>query len=213
MGSKQATYYFQEKSGIYALKEAMAEAYGEAYQKGYSVVEIARFAGSKTCRYIHACLVKSGMITKAKTGRLPKGLVPAGMAPYLSTRGLTFAQWVAGRYMTPNEVLRDVLARSGPGLEAIRLDFPGLYKKLTGADACLPAAPDLPPLDYIRQYIIITWDDVHNCYRCQVEGHDFTGYGNTPAAALSLALWLYRGYETIRRLSRLPDIRSERCPW
>ena len=57
MGSKQATYYFQEKSGIYALKEAMAEAYGEAYQKGYSVVEIARFTGSKTCRYIHACLV------------------------------------------------------------------------------------------------------------------------------------------------------------
>jgi len=213
MAKKQEAYYFQAKSGIDVLKAALADAHSEAYQKGYSVVEIARTSGSKTCRYIHAALVKSAMIPRAKTGCLPKGLVPNGMAPYLSTRGLTFAKWVAGRGLKPETVLQDVIAGHGPGLEAIRIDFPGLYKKLTGADACLPPVPDLPPLEAIGKKIIITWDDGHDCYRCTVEGHDFAGYGNKPADALSLGLWLYRGYETIQRLSHLPDIRLERVGW
>ncbi len=149
MAKKQEAYYFQAKSGIDVLKAALADAHSEAYQKGYSVVEIARTSGSKTCRYIHAALVKSAMIPRAKTGCLPKGLVPNGMAPYLSTRGLTFAKWVAGRGLKPETVLQDVIAGHGPGLEAIRIDFPGLYKKLTGADACLPPVPDLPPLEAI----------------------------------------------------------------
>jgi len=58
------------------------------------VVEIARITGSKTRKYIHAHLVKLGMIGRAKSGKLPKGVVPDGMAPYLAIRGLTFAKWV-----------------------------------------------------------------------------------------------------------------------
>ena len=211
--SKNEACYFLTKSNAIKLKEELGIAYSEAFQKGYSVVEIARYSGSKTCKYIHAHLVKQGMISKAKTGPLPKGLVPESMAPYLSTRGLTFAKWVSGRGLDPKNVLKDIESRKGPALESIRVDFPGFYKKQTGADANLTRTTDLPLIETVQQNIIVNWDDANNCYRCTVEGFDFTGYGNSPAAALSLALWWYRGAETIRRLSLLPDIREERIGW
>lgn len=211
--SRNESCYFLSKSNAMKLKEELGIAYAETFQKGYSVVEIARYTGTKTCKYIHASLVKQGMISKAKTGPLPKGLVPEGMAPYLSTRGLTFAKWVSGRGLDAKNVLFDVKNRKGPAMEAIRIDFPGFYKKLTGSDADLKRTADLPPLDTIRKEIVIAWDESQNCYRCTVVGYDFVGYGNSPAAALSLALWWYRGAETIRRLSLLPDIRQERIGW
>jgi hypothetical protein len=211
--SRNEACYFLAKSNALKLKEELGIAYAETFQKGYSVVEIARYTGTKTCKYIHAHLVKQGMIPKSKTGPLPKGLVPGGMGPYLSNRGLTFSKWVSGRGLDPKNVLRDIEARKNPTLESIRVDFPGFYKKLTGADANLERTTDLPPIETIRKNIIVIWDDVHNCYRCTVEGFDFEGYGNSPAEALSLALWWYRGVETIRRLSLLPDIREERIGW
>lgn len=211
--SQKATCYFLDKSRAQELKEELGAAYAEAFQKGYSVVEIARITGSKTCKYIHTHLVKLGMISRAKSGKLPHGLVPEGMAPYLSTRGLTFAKWVAGRGLDAKSVLEDVRAGKGDGLEAIRVDFPGLYKKLTGADACLETVADLPPLETIQDDIVIRWDADHNCYCCTVNGFDFAGYGNNPAGALSVGLWWYRGAETIRRLKMLPDIREERVGW
>lgn len=211
--SKKQACYFLDKSNASKLKDELAITYSETFQKGYSVVEIARYSGSKTCKYIHAHLVKQGMIPKAKTGPLPKGLVPGGMAPYLSTRGLTFAKWVTGLGLDAKNVLLDIEAGKGPALEAIRVDFPGFYNKLTGADAGLERAVDLPPLETVRQNIIVTWDETENCYRCTVDGFDFIGYGNTPAGALSLGLWWYRGAETIRRLLMLPDIRERRVGW
>lgn len=211
--SKSETFYFLEKSNASKLKDELGSVYAETFQKGYSVVEIARYTGTKTCRYIHASLVKQGMIIKAKTGKLPKGLVPEGMAPYLSTRGLTFAKWVSGRGLDAKSVLRDVNSGKGPALEAIRIDFPGLYQKLTGADAFWERSADLPLIETVRQNIIVTWDDTYNCYRCTICGLDFIGYGNSPAAALSLALWGYRAAETIRRLQMLPDIREQRVGW
>ena len=107
----------------------------------------------------------------------------------------------------------DVVAGKGDVLEAIRIGFPGLYKKLTGADACLETVADLPPLETIQNDIVIRWDAGHNCYCCTVNGFDFVGYGNNPAGALSVGLWWYRGAETIRRLKVLPNIREERVGW
>jgi len=54
--SKNEACYFLAKSNALKLKEELGIAYAETFQKGYSVVEIARYTGSKTCKYIHASL-------------------------------------------------------------------------------------------------------------------------------------------------------------
>lgn len=211
---QKAKCFYLSISGVSKMREDVMDAFADAYQRGYSVVELARLTGSKSCKWIHSYLVKRGVIMGAKRGPLVRGLVPAGMGPYLSNRGLTFAKWCAGRGFDLRTVLSDIDNQKSGVLEAIGLDFPGLYKKMVGADPPTSVdIPDMEKLEVIRDQIVVSWDDDKSCYRCVIGESECVAFDQTPSAALNTAMWLHRGVKTIRRLRSLPDIRAERVGW
>jgi len=109
-------YTFRRKSlsNGFELQEKAERCFADAYNKGYSVVEIATLCSMRTAKYVHLALVKNRLVPAAKPGRQPKTLdLPPDFEKELRKCGLTFAQWCAGwRFMPADAVagLADLFA-------------------------------------------------------------------------------------------------------
>lgn len=202
--SKRAAFKFRLQSGTINPKQQIEQAYVVAFKKGYSVVEIARLGGFKSAKYVHAALVKNGVIASGKPGPQPKGTIPNKMRIHLTTRGLTFAQWCAGWGLDQAEVKKEVDELYGMAMAAIKQDFPGYYKLLTG-DVVDDFARPVVAFATEKSSISITWDVLQGCYRSEILPQRAVGYGPNPQAALKssqIGAWTI---EIARRLAGLPD--------
>lgn len=204
--SKNAAFIFKKLKGGDEPKIAVEQAYVVAYQKGYSTVEIARLAGIKSAKYIHASLVKNGAISSGKPGRQPKGSIPTKMRIHLTTRGLTFSQWCAGWQFDQVEVKKEVDERSGAAMAAIKCDFPGYYKLLTG----VVVDDYVKPVKFEKHTysVTINWDLSESCYRAEIMPVGAVGYGPSLQEALKgaqVGIWIA---DICQRLVDLPDKRE-----
>lgn len=202
--SKKAAYKFLVLAADSDPKAQIEQAYVLAYQKGYSTVEIARLGGFKSAKFVHASLVKHGIIPHGKSGPQPKGTIPKKMRIHLTTRGLTFSQWCAGWGLDQVEAKEEVDELSGRAMAAIKLDFPGYYKLLTGAEVDDYARP---AVKFEKQLLSvkIEWDTKEGCYRTDILPGGSVGYGpnlQTSLKAAQLGVWTL---EIAKRLAVLPD--------
>lgn len=207
--SRKAAYKFFTMSGAAQSKDLVNAGYADAYQKGYSVVEIARIIGMKSAKYIHLALVKQGYILRGKSGRQAKGSVPKGMGLFLSARSLSFIQWCAGWHIDPHEALDQIKSSSGAAMTALRRDFPGYYKQLTGVvieDFAKGAI-----FEAYRPEINLSWDEKEGCYKASAPG--VTAYGLNYQTALSALLHQQRNNITVKRLADLPNLGQPEMTW
>lgn len=202
--SKKAAYKFKFLSGEIDPKQHIDQVYVSAFQKGYSVVEIARLGGFKSASYVHAALVKKGILASAKPGPQAKGTIPTKMRIHLTTRGLTFAQWCAGWGFDQAEVKKEVDELNGMAMAAIKQDFPSYYKLLTGVmvdDYAKPVAQFVMK----KSSVSITWDVSKGCYRAEILPQRSVGYGPNLQAALKAGQVGAWTIEVARRLVNLPN--------
>ena len=68
--NRSTAYRVKMLSGGDSHQKKIEQGFCDAFDKGYSVVEIARCAGMKSAKYVHASLAKRDKICKAKRGRL-----------------------------------------------------------------------------------------------------------------------------------------------
>ena len=202
--SQASAYHFLVLSGINKAEEEVQAAYAEAFQKGYSVVEIARIAGVKAGSYIHATLVQQGLIQAGKAGRRKAGTTPAVMEKYLAARGLSWAKWCAGWGLAEDEAFKQVQAGSGAAIEAIKRDFPGCAKRLK-----LPAG-DLvvPSFDQPRFACNIRWHQEYRCFSSllvvgETPVSGTIAYGPTVGAAVRNLQLLWRTRLTVARIQQV----------
>lgn len=200
--AKNVAFKFKQLTGD-TYKQAIVEGYVQAFQKGYSVVEIARVAGVKSAKYVHAALVANGNITKGKPGRQPKGSLPTKMKIHLTTRGLSFSQWCAGWSFDQLEVKKEVDEKSGAAMAAIKIDFPSYYKLLTGmvVDDFVRPGPFKKQI-YSAQ---IGWDEKEKYYKAVILPTGSVGYGEDLQGALKSAQYGAWTHEVSERLKALPD--------
>lgn len=209
--TKSQAFKFLEMSGLVAAEEHVQEAYAAAYRAGYSVVEIARQAGIKSAAYIHASLVQRKVLPQAKAGRRKKGSTPSGLDYYLAGRGLSFQKWCAGWGLDEAEAVQQVKAKQGPAFEAIKRDFPGLAKKLTGK------MPDRLPATTFEQQRFecnLRWDGFNGCRRATLvrdgeEVPSVVAYGPTIYTAIRNLQQLHRSSVTVERMELLLNKKSE----
>lgn len=198
-------------SGIEQMREEIKAGYADAFRNGYSVVELARVLGVKQAKYIHAALVKSGEISKARAGRRAKGTVPQGFAPFLAARSLTFTKWCAGWSFERETATAEVEACSGAAMAAIKRDFPGYYTKLTGEIVTDYARG--PVFRSFKPKIEIEWYEREDCYRAHLPAFGIEAFGPSYKAALNTVLikWLY--YLILQRLKALPSLNKDLPTW
>jgi hypothetical protein len=187
MPSKSAisAHYFAKLSGHPDLFERVEQRFCQAYDEGYSVVEISRLSGSRSADYAHAVLVKNGKVRRGKSGKLPAGLDPGDLAPYLKKKKLTFAKWCAGwdfEIADASAAIKNNEAVS-VWLEAVARDFPHYIAKK--AKAKVSDYVKVTRLEKIELELSIVWDFNFNCYRAFVMNNpDTKGYGPTHEYAL-----------------------------
>lgn len=209
--SKKSAYKFMTLSGTAEQQEKVDTAYVLAFQKGYSVVEMARVIGVKSASYIHATLVKRGEIPRGKSGKQKKNQMPKGFGLYLYARSITYAQWCAGWHFDQEAVATEVLAGAGPAMAAIKRDFPGFYTQLTGIPVKDFAKG--PPFVASRPEIRLSWDEHEDCFKAEIPVMGVICYESNYQNALRAILNRHRNQITIQRLEALPALGRMHAIW
>jgi len=208
---KKTAYKFMSLSNVIKSNEQVEKAYIEAFHKGYSVVELARVVGVKSAKYIHAILVKNGEIVGGKRGPLKRGILPEGFGLFLASRSLSYNQWCAGWGFEPRTAATEIAATAGPAMAAIKRDFPGYYKRLTGIVVTDFARG--PAFERSRPEIVLTWSEDEACYRADIRASGIVGFGPDYLSALKSALCNHNNRVTIKRLDVLPNLGIEEAIW
>ena len=206
MGRRE--YKFIMLSGGDSHQNKIEQGYCDAFNKGYSVIEITRSAGLKSAKYVHAVLAKRDMICKAKRGRQSsKIVVPPMFAGFLKVRELSFAQWCAGWVFDPVEAAVGVMELKGGYNSAVKRDFPRYYSKVMGldmGDLDFESGPEYGPgADF---EVRIKWDGILGCYSAEIKELDLLVYGDSERAAVHLALIRRNQLISLKRLESLPDL-------
>jgi len=207
--SQKSAYRFKQLSGTEEHTDKLELCFVDAFQKGYSVIEIARIAGMKSAKYIHAALVKHGQVVGAKRGRQSKYIIiPDGLVAQLEIRQLSFAQWCAGWTLEQGVAASDINKGSGSSMEAIRRDFPSYYGKLTGAK--VEDFVSGPPFERHNFSVNFDFDGIESGYKAEISELGICVYGNSYQAALHRALIQRRQQMALSRLKDLPYLTGKR---
>ena len=205
---RSTAYRVKMLSGGDSHQKKIEQGFCDAFDKGYSVVEIARCAGMKSAKYVHAGLAKNNKICKAKRGRLSgKIVVPPMFAGYLKVRELSFAQWCAGWVFDLAEAAVGVADLSSEYEPAIKRDFPSYYSKVSGLDRddidydSGPGYGDKADFD-----VHIGWNGIVGYYTAEIKDLDLLVYGDSVREAFSLAFIRKNQLESLKRLESLPDL-------
>lgn len=209
MGRRE--YKFMMLSGGDSHQKKIEQGFCDAFDKGYSVIEIARCAGMKSAKYVHAILTKCDKICKAKRGRLScKIVVPPVFAGFLKVRELSFAQWCAGWVFDPAGAAVGVTELKGEYESAVKRDFPLYFSKVSGLDSAdidYESGPEYGPKACFDVHI--DWDGVVGCYTAEIKDLDLLVYGDSAREAFSLAFIRKNQLESLKRLESLPDLVSK----
>ena len=182
--------------------QKIERSYVAAFEKGYSVIEIARVARMKSAAYVHAALVRKGKIPGAKRGRQPKAVqLPKGFEDALKSRGLTFSKWCAGWRFDQAAAVLALESREGPVIDAIKRDFPRFYSELTGA--AVDYFESSPEHQHYRFSVECDWDGVKECYSASIPELDICTYGGSYSEAFDAALVQRRWRIAAARLDSL----------
>jgi hypothetical protein len=206
--NKAVAYRMKMLSGGDSHQKKIEQGFCDAFDKGYSVVEIARCAGLKSAKYVHEILVKNDKICKAKRGRLSsKIVVPPVFASFLKVRELSFAQWCSGWFFGLHEASVGVAELDGEYGSAVKRDFPRYFSKVSGLDT-----PDIdfePGPEYGDKAdfdVHIGWDGIVGCYTAEIKDLDLRVYGDSVRDAFSLALIRKNQLDALKRLETLPNL-------
>ena len=201
-------YRMKMLSGGNSHQNKIEQGFCDAFNKGYSVIEITRSAGLKSAKYVHAVLAKRDMICKAKRGRQSsKIVVPPMFAGFLKVRELSFAQWCAGWVFDPAEAAVGVMELKGGYNSAVKRDFPRYYSKVMGLDVGdldFESGPEYGPRAGFDMHI--DWDGILGCYSAEIKELDLLVYGDSERAAVHLALIRRNQLISLKRLESLPDL-------
>lgn len=207
--SQKSAYRFKQLSGVEEHTERLEQCFVVAFQKGYSVIEIARIAGMKSAKYIHAALVKHGQIMGAKRGRQSKYIIiPEGLVSQLEIRQLSFAQWCTGWSLEQGSAASEINKGAGLALESVRRDFPNYYSKLTGAK--VEDFVSGPPFERHNFSVNFDFDGIESGYKAEIKELGICVYGNSYQAALHRALIQRRQQMALSRLEDLPYLTGTR---
>jgi len=204
--SKKERFYFSRLSGQDKLRVDVAAAYVEAYQKGYSVVELTRMSGTKSARYVHSILVADGKIPKTKPGREKVGITPKELLPSLRARGLTFTLWCAGWYFEPHVASQEIAERSGRAFDAVRRDFPAYYERVTKTQRNILEYLEQAPGAIRTDWLCIEYDPAVGCFKTFTGPDGVKGYGKNHVESLKMFLRCSKSLATIKKLNELPNI-------
>jgi len=202
---KQA-FKFMINSGGEKHRKKVELGFINAFNKGYSPIEITRIAGAKSAKYIHSVLVKSGLVLSGKPGRQSKKLVlPESLEAVLRIRGLSFAQWRTGWGLEEHEVIEGIESREGKAVDAFRRDFPKFYCELTGSKELVEVAsgPEYESPVFVVDY---SWDKNLDAYCAEIKAMGIRTYGETYQSAFYTALMQRKDLIALSRLETLPSI-------
>jgi len=160
---KEYAYRKKLLSAGFNLQEKKEQCYAAAHAKGYSVVEIAVRGGEKSAKYVHAALVKQGLIPPGKPGRQSRKVeLPEKFAKALKRIGITFSQWRAGWEFGEDEAMAGVTSLQGRVGEAVKRDFPYYYQEETGINTTNCDFDEVvEPFDVVLH---LTWDGIRKSY-------------------------------------------------
>lgn len=209
--NRSTAYRVKMLSGGDSHQKKIEHGFCDAFDKGYSVVEIARCAGMKSAKYVHAILAKNDKIRKAKRGRLSsKIVVPSVFAGFLKVRELSFAQWCAGWGFDPVEAAVGVAGLGGEYESAVKRDFPSYYSKVSGLDRDDIDYDSGPEYGEKADFDVhIGWDGIVGCYTAEIKDLDLLVYGDSVREAFSLAFIRKNQLDSLKRLESLPNLFGE----
>ena len=206
--SRAMAYKMKMLSGGDSHQEKVEQGFCDAFQKGYSVVEIARSAGLRSAKFVHTILVKKDQIGKAQRGRQSsKIMLPDAFAGFLKVREISFAQWCAGWAFNPVEAAAGVAALDGIYGVAVKRDFPRYYSKVMGSDMGdldFESGPEYGPKASFD--IHVDWDGILGCYSAEIKELDLLVYGDSERSAIHLLLIRRNQLMSLKRLESLPDL-------
>jgi len=204
--TRKAAYKFMVNSNGKEHKNKIELGIGEAFRKGYSPVELARVAGSKSAKYFHSVLVQAGLIMSGKPGRRSKKIVlPEALEAVLKIRGLSLSQWCAGWGLSEEEVMEGIDKRTGGAVDAFRRDFPKFYGELTGSqeEVDFVTGPGFKSSDFIVHCSV---DSDIGCYCAEIKELGIRACSDSNMGAIYTALMQRRDITTLARLETLPNI-------
>jgi len=205
------TYTYRQKllSKGFDLQKKAENCFVDAYNKGYSVVEIATICSMKTARYPHLALVKNKLIPAGKPGRQPKRIdLPDGLAKELRKCGLTFAQWCAGRRFTPDEAAAGLADRRSKVWDMVKSDFPWFYRDATGINVANYA--EKQEKEDFEVVLKLSWSGLKKCYVAEIEDMGVEAVGKTPQEAVYHAFAQRKLLHEINILENLPPKRKNK---
>lgn len=210
---KKIAYRFKCLSATENIKIKLEQSFVEAYQKGYSPIEIAREAGMKSAKYIHAALVKRGLFVHGKPGKMSSKIKLAeAFVGHLRTREISFAQWCTEWGLEIEEAVKGIERLTGPTAEALKRDFPGYYEKLTG----IPAGDFFsgePVFQHKKISVDFDWDGSKAAYKAEIKGTSIVAYGDSYRSAFHLALINKKCLDEISRIDALPRLPGTIFEW
>jgi hypothetical protein len=204
--SQKFAYKFMVNSNGEEHKIKIERGFIEAFQKGYSPVEIARVAGSKSAKYIHSVLVRSGLIMSGKPGRRSKKIVlPEALEAVLKIRELSLSQWCAGWGLSEEEVMEGIEKRTGGAVDAFRRDFPKFYCELTGSqeDVDFVTGPEFSTSGF---YVYFCVDKDIDCHCAEIKELGIRACSDSYQGAFYTALTQRKQIIALSRLETLPNI-------
>ena len=212
--TRASAYRFKCLGNSHENANLVEHCYVNTFQKGYSVVEIARAAGFKSAKYVHAVLVRNHQIPGGKRGKKSsKIVIPHELEIFLKERDLSYSQWCSGWGFAQEDAAIGIQTGAGIYMEAIRRDFPKLFKLFTGAEDA--QMMDIPEFERSSVTVHFDWDGLLGCYSAEITDMGICAYGDSYGSALHNAMVQRNGSIIVSRLEKLPSLEPSLpdCPF
>jgi len=184
----------------------------DAFNKGYSVVELTRILGTHTCENLYKLMRTESILPCMPRGRKKNPpAVPVGLEPELKKFRLTYGQWCTSHGLNPGTTSAALHGAENPldplsvaAHTAWRVDFTASYCKAFG----LPVPPASAPKPKITHYALTIVprieEEVFEAYVHDLPGCRVTGKSRDAAYHN-----LKRQYVFISSIGKLKDLPSK----
>lgn len=170
----------------------------------------------KSAKYIHAALVKRGIMVRDKPGKMFSRItLLEAFAGHLRAQGISFAQWCTEWGMEIEEAVEGIEKLTVPAQKRLR----GISQVITlkplefHLAICFPANQVPPCVEQNRITVDLDWDADNAAYMAVIRGTSIVDYGDSYRSAFHLAVLQRKCLDEIARIDALPQLPGAGIDW